>query len=171
MASILKVNTIQDATNSNTAMTIDSSGRITEPNKPAFLATYANNAWSTVSANDVIQFNDVSSGDCFDNGSNFVTGTYRFVAPVAGTYYFAYSIYTINTDTTSAFKFRKNGSDLVMAGSIAQFTQMSEDGAIDNTATGITVTSLAASDYIQVTGAGTSDVYGYYSSFCGHLIG
>ena len=29
MASILKVNTIQDATNSNTAMTIDSSGRIT----------------------------------------------------------------------------------------------------------------------------------------------
>ena len=48
---------------------------------------------------------------------------------------------------------------------------MSEDGAIDNTATGITVTSLAASDYIQVTGAGSSDVYGYYSSFCGHLIG
>ena len=29
MASILKVNTIQDATNSNTAMTIDSSGRST----------------------------------------------------------------------------------------------------------------------------------------------
>ena len=58
-----------------------------------------------------------------------------------------------------------------MAGSTAQFTQMSEDGAIDNTATGITVTSLSASDYIQVTGAGSSDVYGYYSSFCGHLIG
>ena len=171
MASILKVNTIQDATNSNTALSIDSSGRITEPNKPAFLATYANDAWSTVSNNDVVNFNDVSSGDCFDNGSNFVTGTYRFVAPVAGTYYFAFSIYTINSDTTAAFKFRKNGSDLTMSASQAQFTQMSEDGAIDNTATGITITSLSANDYIQVTGAGSSDVYGKFSSFCGHLIG
>ena len=45
-------------TNNTTAMTVDSSGRITEPNRPAFLATYANNAWSTVSNNDVIQFND-----------------------------------------------------------------------------------------------------------------
>ena len=35
MASILKVNTIQDATNSNTAMTIDSTGRITS-NKALF---------------------------------------------------------------------------------------------------------------------------------------
>ena len=34
MASILKVNTIQDATNSNTAMTIDSSGRILYPSIP-----------------------------------------------------------------------------------------------------------------------------------------
>jgi len=32
MASILKVNTIQDATNSNTAQTIDSSGRVHHPN-------------------------------------------------------------------------------------------------------------------------------------------
>ena len=38
MASILKVNTIQDATNSNTAMTIDSSGRILTPARPAFSA-------------------------------------------------------------------------------------------------------------------------------------
>ena len=166
----LLVQTIKH-TNNTTALTVDTAGRITEPNRPAFLATYANNAWSTVSANDVIQFGDVSSGDCFDNGSNFVTGTYRFVAPVAGTYYFAFSIYTHNSDTTSAFKFRKNGSDLVAAGSTAQFTQASEDAAIDNTATGITVTSLSASDYIQVTGAGSSDVYGYYSTFCGHLIG
>ena len=170
MASTLKVNTIQH-TGGTSALTIDSSGRITEPNKPAFLATYANNAWSTVTNNVVVQFNDVSSGDCFDKGSDFVTGTYRFVAPVAGTYYFAFSIYTNNSDTTAAFKFRKNGSDLVMAGSTAQFTQMSEDGAVDNTATGITVTSLAANDYIQVFGAGSSDVYGYYSSFCGHLVG
>ena len=34
MASILKVNTIQDATNSNTALSIDSSGRILYPSIP-----------------------------------------------------------------------------------------------------------------------------------------
>ena len=170
MASTLKVNTIQH-TGGTTGMTIDSTGRILQPNKPAFLATYANNGWTTVSNNDVVTFNDVSSGDCFDNGSNFVTGTNRFVAPVAGTYYFAFSIYTHNSDTTSAFKFRKNGSDLTVGSSTAQFTQASEDAAIDNTATGITVTSLSASDYIQVTGAGSADVYGLYSTFCGYLVG
>ena len=168
MASTLKVNTIQH-TGGTTGLTIDSSGRILQPNKPAFLATYANNGWTTVSNNDVVAFNDVSSGDCFDNGSNFITGTNRFVAPVAGTYYFAFSIYTINSDTTAAFKFRKNGSDLTVGSSTAQFTQMSEDGAIDNTATGITITSLSATDYIQVTGAGSADVYGLYSTFLWYI--
>ena len=38
MASILKVNTIQDATNSNTAISVDSSGRVTTPAKPSFRA-------------------------------------------------------------------------------------------------------------------------------------
>ena len=37
MASILKVNTIQDATNSTTAMTIDSSGRVLKPTTPHFM--------------------------------------------------------------------------------------------------------------------------------------
>jgi len=36
MASILKVNTIQDATNSTTALSIDTAGRITTPARPAF---------------------------------------------------------------------------------------------------------------------------------------
>ena len=39
MASILKVNTIQDATNSNTAMTVSSTGVISEPNRPCFHVT------------------------------------------------------------------------------------------------------------------------------------
>ena len=35
--STLKVGTIQDHTNSNTAISIDSSGRVTQPAKPAFV--------------------------------------------------------------------------------------------------------------------------------------
>ena len=61
MASILKVNTIQDATNSNTAMTIDSSGRVQFENKPAYHVYYATGgsgdgltgviAWNTAKLN------------------------------------------------------------------------------------------------------------------------
>ena len=43
MASILKVNTIQDATNSNTAISVDSSGRVTTPSRPAFSVKTLNN--------------------------------------------------------------------------------------------------------------------------------
>ena len=39
MTSILKVSQIQDPTNSNTALTIDSSGRIVTPARPAFSVT------------------------------------------------------------------------------------------------------------------------------------
>ena len=37
--STLKVGTIQDHTNSNTAISIDSSGRVTQPAKPYFSYT------------------------------------------------------------------------------------------------------------------------------------
>ena len=41
MASILKVNTIQDATNSTTAMTVDTAGRVLQPTKPMWFAYFA----------------------------------------------------------------------------------------------------------------------------------
>ena len=48
MTSILKVSSIQDPTNSNTAMSIDTSGRVTMPNKP-----FVSAAWNG-SSGDVI---------------------------------------------------------------------------------------------------------------------
>ena len=36
MASILKVNTIQDATNSTTAISVDTAGRVTQPALPCW---------------------------------------------------------------------------------------------------------------------------------------
>ena len=56
MASILKVNTIQDATNSNNAMSIDSSGRVTTPARPSF------------------QY-DISG---YSAGTNYLASTYQF---------------------------------------------------------------------------------------------
>lgn len=47
MTSILKVSSIQDPTNSNTALSIDTSGRVTMPNKP-----FVSAAWDGSSTSD-----------------------------------------------------------------------------------------------------------------------
>ena len=47
MASILKVNTIQDATNSTTAMTVDTAGRVLTPTRPSWSAYTTSHVTST----------------------------------------------------------------------------------------------------------------------------
>ena len=84
MASILKVNTIQDATNSNTAMTIDSSGRILTPTRPHALVNFgggASDTYETVS-DGLLPFDTI----VHEVGSNYDTTNKRYVAPVAGLY-------------------------------------------------------------------------------------
>ena len=62
MASILKVNTIQDATNSNTAMSIDSSGRVLTPARPSF------------------QY-DITP---YSGGTNYLSSSYKFGSQSSG---------------------------------------------------------------------------------------
>jgi len=82
MASILKVNTIQDATNSNTAISVDSSGRVTTPVTPAFHAYKASS--QTASAdNEIVTWDQTQ----FNTGNHFQNNT--FTAPVAGVYFFS----------------------------------------------------------------------------------
>ena len=86
MASILKVNTIQDATNSNTAMTIDSSGRVTRGVIPSwrlgktaqqdFTATSGTLTWNAESGNA-----NFIKGGVTNNSS-----TGKVTVPVAGIY-------------------------------------------------------------------------------------
>ena len=74
MASILKVNTIQDATNSNTAMTIDTSGRVTtSTNRPAYMARRTSNQ-----SNGIVVFDTV----LFNQGSHYDNCNGRFSAPI-----------------------------------------------------------------------------------------
>jgi len=102
MASILKVNTIQDATNSNTAMTIDSSGNIThtgnviKTGNPCFrmtgVAGYnggAGGAYTPPIGNSNphnFARTDFDVGNCI--ATSGTTAHTRFVAPVAGKYFF-----------------------------------------------------------------------------------
>ena len=82
MASILGVETLQHS-NGTTAATIDSSGRILQPAKPAFnvyrnagdVASVAVIVWDQVTVN---------IGSCYNNSDG------KFTAPVSGTYFFSW---------------------------------------------------------------------------------
>ena len=85
MASILKVNTIQDATNSNTAMSIDSSGRILTPARPTLFADCDNGSsagYDTIGNFSTVPYRNVISG----SGISLNTSTYVFTIPITGFY-------------------------------------------------------------------------------------
>jgi len=97
MASILKVNTIQDATNSTTSMTIDSTGRILTPARPAFRARIAGSSTGTgVNGNIVFETED------FDIGSNYDHTNGEFTAPIAGIYQFVFKCLIATNSSGSA---------------------------------------------------------------------
>ena len=171
MASILKVNTIQDATNSNTAMTIDSSGRIAQPAKPSFQVSNTTSGWGTLSSGDIVPFNDKSTGNNFDVGGDFNISSYRFVVPVTGRYQFNVFVYSFNSDSVNAFRMYKNGSALFGVGTGAYDFQGGQAGSVDETIAGSIIIDATASDYIDLRSTGGSDYYGTHSHFSGHLVG
>jgi len=85
MSSILKVSSIQDPTNSNTALTIDSSGRVTTPSVPAWRVSL--NATQSVSATGYtqVQLDLTSTENCFLNGGVTIS-SYEVVVPITGIY-------------------------------------------------------------------------------------
>jgi len=152
-------------------MRIDATGRVTIPNQPAFCMSV--NAYSGIDAAaagiHVIRFgNQNSGGVLFNNGNNFDTTNYRFVAPVSGFYQFNASI---RIDSGSGnylyLTMTKNGSttagrDLdVGVGSYVN-RHVSQ------------VLSLSANDYVDCnvrTSGDTSIGIDGDSYFSGHLIG
>ena len=158
-------------TNGTTAMAVDSSGRITEPNRPSFSVSVNNDAWATVSDNTVVPFDDKTTGNNFDNGGNFNTSSYRFVAPVAGKYQFTFLTYSFNSDSVNSFDFNKNGSKLPTSGGGGYAMQGGQSGSVDETITGTVIADLSASDYVDIRGTGGSDYYGTFTHFSGHLVG
>jgi len=85
MTSILKVSKIQDPTNSNTALSIDTSGRITTPARPAFSVIQIETS-GTAAQTGQYTFNtvDTNVGSCWSTSNN------RFEAPIDGVYHFAF---------------------------------------------------------------------------------
>ena len=84
MASTLKVNTIQH-TGGTTGMTIDSSGRVSQPQKPSVTVDISGSGYINVSNGNPIPFNNVQFSQGGGN-SAFNTSTYKFTCPLSGIY-------------------------------------------------------------------------------------
>ena len=141
------INTIK-YDDSTTAMTIDSSGRVLQPAKPAFSVRNARS--SSFRGSNLFGGSDTTV--IFDIGSNFATsGTNDggFVAPVSGVYSFSVMGFQSNdvqnNDSGSFYiALNKNGSE---AGHKVYFYQQSDDySRFDNTQ----LLQLVAGDVIKV---------------------
>ena len=146
-ATNLEVTTIKDKTNSNTAMSIDTSGRVTTPTRPAFHARLSGTGATGVQGSLVFNEED------FDIGSNYDTSNGRFTAPIAGIYYFAFDALVANSsgaalpaNNYTRVRFLKNGS----SGLFSQFSYNFSGSAQFNTINRIDCIQLSANDYIQV---------------------
>ena len=127
MSSILKVSEIQEPTNGNTAISADSTGRVTTPNMPGFLCRGNTSAWkrpgatgwytfvggttvtdaasSSFSDRSTIGMNLTTSGDAygaFNTGGHFNASTSVFTAPVNAAYFFHIQMYAQKMTTTNA---------------------------------------------------------------------
>tara|TARA_B100000242_G_scaffold273518_1_gene227234 strand:+ start:4327 stop:4848 length:522 start_codon:yes stop_codon:yes gene_type:complete len=173
MASILGIDTIQN-TVGTTAATIDASGRILTPARPAFRAE---KRASHQSVTDSVKTKVVFEHEAFDIGSNYDASNSKFVAPIAGIYHFNILLRAVaNTNTMDFVQgfLYKNGSlysDIIQMQTTANYMQNSHLGG------GLTV-QLAASDEIEIYGAisGTAPVFqkhddGQRTWFSGFLIG
>ena len=143
--STLKVGTIQDHANSNTAISIDSSGIVTQPVIPCFhltapsgtIATNNKPTWGTVTLNEQ---------------NLWSTSNQRLEAPVAGLYHLTCSLGIFAGANTTArdvqHAFYKNGS--VYGSGISNQLANTVFGNDHTTATNVAIIRLAQNDYVEV---------------------
>jgi len=164
MASILKVNTIQDATNSTTAMSIDSSGRVTTSARPAFSAL--NTSSLTISGLTALYFNTAT----FNIGNHFELSSGNFTAPVDGIYLFTFKTLLYNMGTGEYFDFYP-----YINGVQKQRFELSGNGGGHTQFDYSELVQLNANDVFKLYGsdrsAGSFAMYGNENRFTGCLIG
>ena len=166
MTSILKVSEIQDPTNNNSALTIDSSGRVAMPLKPAFSAVRTNT--QAVNNATIICPTVITNVGGHYNGT-----TGQFTCPIAGLYQFNFQC--IGVANTSAFdifaKINGTTSQHLLAVRPSSVNQ-SDPYSSHSSATGVAV--FAASDTVEVFTPQNLTIYSDGNSwlkFSGYFIG
>ena len=161
MASIINVDKVRATGSTTDGITVDSSGRILMPQRPAFHASTngAGSASYFTPGVAVFPHADVNVGNCYS------TSTGKFTAPIAGTYYFS-GMMLGNLNTRLFFQLRKNNS-------VINGTQIETVAVASQYQTGFSdcVVTLAVNDlvHLQLT---NNNAYGsQYASFKGYLLG
>ena len=145
---------------------IDGSGRVTMPNQPSFSVAGAF-GWRDYGSSLTEVPNWYSTQTGFYNSGMFNNGTGRATAPVAGKYLFNVNVYVNNSgDASHAGRLYVNGGSF---GDSYMLYQNADTGYPDNTLSASFQINLAANDYVSWYHA--HDIYGYHSTFSGHLLG
>ena len=113
MASILKVNEIQH-TGGTSALTVDSSGRMTQPANPAFIvtATAASAQWVTITTGQ--DYDVTFNTERVDRGNNFNTSTYQWTAPIDCIMMFGVQMYMDGASANyTRFRFYENNTTMI----------------------------------------------------------
>lgn len=163
--------------NNATRMTIDSSGRVTMPNQPAFHAYGNSGSWTVFSNGSWTQI--AMNAAAFNTGTHYDTTNSKFVAPIAGVYHFYYKIYGRvqsggGTSTYWQSRFHKNNSGITGYNSQIMAYQYTVGGVDEVTNYSMTI-QLAANDEItvhaQAAGSSNGEYYPLGCEFGGHLVG
>lgn len=165
MSSILKVDTIQN-TGGTTGLTIDSSGRVLNPNAIGWLVS--KNTTQTASAdNEVITWQVVS----LNQGSGFQTSggnVNKFVAPVHG-------LYTCTADLLSSNNSNNVDVSIIFNGSTNVKTMRNTSASGHESYSMSWVGEMDVGDTLHVNiNTSGREIYGSatpWTSWCGHLIG
>ena len=150
-------------TNGTQRLIIDSSGRVTIPNQPGFLARRSI-AGDGRSAGSITEWSVTGTGS-YNTGSHFSTSTGRFTAPVAGTYAFAANPGYLQTNVTFNWYWQVNGSN------ICEGVRFIGGLSSHSTGTGAIFAKLAVNDYVSIYIGTTHHVNVSFNTFSGILIG
>jgi len=136
--------TLNLQTGGTTRLSLDSSGRMTLPFQPGFLATVSANT-SVAGSGAVLPYNSVTAdARCFNTGGHYNVSTYTFTAPVAGEYLFTVNCNVYNsTGIVFSPGIRINGSAIIYG------TRFATNIAGDNNGHMSSVVYLAANDYVS----------------------
>jgi|TARA_B100000035_G_scaffold91175_1_gene76970 hypothetical protein len=89
-----QIGTIKDAGGNATAMTLDSAGRVAQPNKPAFAIRLQSTSSTDFTSGITLAGSTYYQSSTLEEqgGSNFNVSQGRFTAPVTGFYFFSVGI-------------------------------------------------------------------------------